>query len=229
MGLIRKLKRLTVGRVEAFLDKAEDPAAVYPELLRELEQQVRAAANAEAKARSALSAAQRKRDELTGRINRLTEGASLAIKQGNEDLAREAVEAQMEAEKRLPALEEEMARADTAVLDAGSARQQLEDTLQELTNRKGEMLAHAQMVRAQKGSIDSQRSVSARGKDILSAVARMEEKVEQAEAEHTVRREAGASRTPALEQKLREFEQDAELETRLAALKKQRSGKDKKD
>ena len=59
MGLIQRIRRLTVARIENFLNTVEDPEVIFPQLVREMEDQVRAAISAETKALTALKAAER--------------------------------------------------------------------------------------------------------------------------------------------------------------------------
>jgi len=49
MSIMARLKRVTVGRMEAFLTSVENPETVFPQLVREMEEQVRLATDAEAK------------------------------------------------------------------------------------------------------------------------------------------------------------------------------------
>lgn len=60
MPLIRQLQRLTLPRIQELLASLAAPEVAYPQLLVELTAKVAAAANAEAKARTAVAAAQRR-------------------------------------------------------------------------------------------------------------------------------------------------------------------------
>ena len=85
MGLLKRLRRITKARIEAFLDSVETPELVLPRLVAELGEKVQEAANAEAKSIGATKGAQRKLDEATGRATRLQRGAKLAIDVGDEE------------------------------------------------------------------------------------------------------------------------------------------------
>jgi len=122
MGLVDRVRRITAGRIEAFLDSLEDPAAMIPLLLRELEDQSEVLARAEAKARSAVKAAQRRLNEETGHVARLGRGAELALRFGEEHTAREALARQVVAERSVRAAEENLAQADKALQDAREVR-----------------------------------------------------------------------------------------------------------
>ena len=101
MRIFKRLHRITLGRIETFLNRAEDPETVFPVLLQEMEGQLRTATESEAKALASLKQAQRDLKNIESRVDRFGEGASLAINKGDEETARMSIEAQIEAEKNL--------------------------------------------------------------------------------------------------------------------------------
>mgnify|MGYP001019381975 CR=1 FL=1 len=173
MGLISRLRRITRGRIEAFLDAIEDPAAVVPVLIDELAAQVTAAANAEAKALTAVKASRRRLDEAAGKAARMGQAAELAVQAGKEDLARQAVAMQLQAETDQAAAAEAVQTAESAHAEARSVRVQLASELERLRARKGELIARARQAKADKRCP----ARAADGKRLLDEVARMEEKI----------------------------------------------------
>ena len=95
MGFITRIKRLTTSRIETFLTTVEDPEILFPQLVKEMEEQIRKATSAEAKAMAGTKAAQRELDTVKDKLDRMQKGASLAMDQGDEDTAREAITAQI--------------------------------------------------------------------------------------------------------------------------------------
>jgi phage shock protein A len=214
MKLIERLKRITMGRIEAFLDSVEKPEYVFPQLVRQMSEQVTAAANAEAKSLGAVKGCQRRLDEAAGRLLRLTEGASLAAKANELDLARQAIAAQMQAENDVEKCRRELEKAELAYQNSSDARKQFAHNLNELKQRKDELITRS--VRT-----DSHRQSLTSTSDILETVARMEAKVDIAEAETEIRNEI--SKTLGLsfdQQRLKNLEQNAEIERRLNEIKK---------
>jgi phage shock protein A len=214
MKLIERLKRITIGRIEAFLDTVEKPEYILPQLARQMSDQIAAAANAEAKSLGAVKGSQRRFDEAAGRLHRLSEGASLAAKANELDLARQAIAAQIQAEQDLQKCRTELEKAEQAYKDASDARKQLMDTLNELKHRKDELISKSRRIKSQTQSITETG-------DILETVARMEAKIEVAQAESEIRNEI--SKTLGLsfdEQRVRKLEQNAEVERRLNEITK---------
>jgi phage shock protein A len=225
MGLINRIRRLTVARIESFLNTIEDPEILFPQLVREMEDQVRAAISAETKALAASKAAERDADAVRRKLDRMTRGAEIAVDKGDDETAREAVKAQIALESELKIQDDAVARALRAYEDAKAARIQIEEQLGELRAKKNEILTKARVSSAQrkiektvKGPVDSVAS-------ILDAVVRLEGKIGEAEAELEIRRSVGKGTAPAsLEGRLDELEHGNEVEKRLAEMKKRISG-----
>ncbi len=218
MGFIDRLKRITLGRVEAFLAAQETPETVLPQLVEELAAKVRQSADAEAKALTAVKAAQRRCDEARGRSQRMGQGAHLALQAGDPDLARRALAAQLDAERELDAHLPPLAAAESALESARAARRQLGETLEQVKARRDELIARAKAARAR------QTAPPQRG-SILDAVARMEEKVGHAEAHADARDEVARTLGPdVVERDLEELRRNAEVERRLQELKARLGG-----
>ncbi len=221
MGLISRIRRLTVSRIENFLNTVEDPEVLFPQLVREMEDQVRAAISAETKALAAQKAAERDSAQIRQKLERLTRGAEIAVEKGEDETARDAVKAQIALESDLKIQDDAVSRAERAYQDARSARMQIEEQLEELRTKKNEILTRARIASTQKKIEKTVSGRASSANSILDAVVRLESKVEEAEAELDIRRsmDTGGA-TPSLERRLDELEQNDEIEKRLAALKK---------
>jgi phage shock protein A len=208
-GMISRLKKISLSRIEAFLCSAENPEVLMPQLLRELEESIRKAAAAEARAASALRAEQRRCDELQGRLVRLERGAELALTHKDERLAREALAEQVKAERKLVRYNRALESSEKAYTEASSVRAGLEYQLDVLKSKKDELLARSRTAVAAKKAEYS-------GTDILAAVSRMESAVDA--EEFTV--ETGRPGNPMLDQRLRQLERNQEIERRLDDMRK---------
>lgn len=222
MGLIDRLKRITLARIEAYLDAVENPELILPQLVKELSQKVQQAATAEAKALSAVKGANQKLDQATGRVSRLKEGARLALQAGDENTARQAIAAQLQAEKPLEQRQHDLDVATNAYHQAHQVRQQLQSHLNELQTRKNEILARVRRAKEQKEALRAHHGAAEKHKAILDEVARMEAKVTEAESEAEVQADIAETLgltldTNAIQQALRNHE----VQSRLDELKKQ--------
>lgn len=222
MGIFKRLHRITLGRIEAFLDRAEDPEKVFPVLIQEMEDQLKAATEAEAKAITAQRSAQRDLQRQKEKVGRFGRGASLAIKKNDEETARMSVEAQIEAEKMLAISQQSVDIATDAYDHVTAARKKIQRQLDELRAKKDEILTRARVSKAQQkiqrtvcGSIGSSDS-------ILDSVARLESHIEEAEAELEIQANltGDSSVSPSLEKRLADLDRSAEIEKRLEAARK---------
>ncbi|MBN1125240.1 MAG: PspA/IM30 family protein [Sedimentisphaerales bacterium] len=223
MGLFRRLHRITMGRIEAFLDRAEDPEIIFPILLEEMEKQLRAATEAEAKAAASLKQAQRELKGHQTKVERFSQGAALALKKNDEQTARMSIEAQIDAEKMASVAQQNVDMATDSLDHAAAARKRIQQQLDELQAKKDELLTRARVAKTQQ-KIQRTVSGSAGSTDsILDAVARLETGVEEAEAQLEIQSHLAGegSGNGTLERKLSELVHDSEIEKRMEQLRKQ--------
>jgi len=226
MSVFARIRRVTNARIESFLSSVEDPELVLPQLVAELEEQIREATNAEAKALASVKSAERGLKEAKDRIDRLQKGAHLALDKEDEATAREALSAQIDAERAATSKEEALKGSQDALEDARQARKQMQTQLDELRLKKDELLTRARINKTQKKVEQTVRNPVQSAQSILDTVARMESKVDEQKAELDIQREmAGSSGGANLDQKLAQLSTDAEVEERLAALRKKSGGK----
>jgi phage shock protein A len=221
MGRIARLKRITKARIEAFLDSVERPEDILPQLEKEMAQKVTEAANAEAKGLSAVTGAQRKVDEATGRALRLEKGAKLAVEADDVETSRRAIAALLDAEGSVERYNRQVATAQRAYSEAKSIRKQLQQNLIDIKRRKKEILARNRRAKLSKQAIRQYEAVTPKGMDdILEMVGRMESKVDLAESEVEVENHLTQTiditmDSKQLDRKLR----DAEVDRRLGEMK----------
>lgn len=221
MNLIKRMMRISNARIEAFLSSVEDPETMFPQLVKEMEEQAEKAAESEAQALTALKLAERARDTAKANVGKMLSGAELAMKSGDEGTAREAIEAQLDLEKALKHKSEACERAAESYNNARDMRSRIQEKLDETRAKQSEILTRARVAKSQKKIQQMVDSPISSSDSIIDAIERLEGKVEQAEAELEVERElAGESReSKDLEQRLEQLETDQEVEARLAALK----------
>ena len=214
-GLVSRLKRITVSRIDAYLETVEDPESIFPQLVREMQSMVGDAMKAESKAEAALKSNQRRLDESTGRSIRLANGAELALRHGDESLTREALAEQIKAERLSEDIRRAIEQSENALLEARELRLHLAAQLEELQQRKREILTRSRSAKITTGTYRSTDRIRTAGTAILDEVSRMQQIVE----EDAYIIEAAGSRPTtfdhSLEDRLRNLEREAEIERRL--------------
>lgn len=207
MGLLKRVGRLSVARVEAFLASVEDPRRLLPQIFRELEECLRQATEREATSLTGVRHAERARHDAQAKVKRMGELAEAAVAKGDEPLAREALRAQVDAELALRLKSAALTIALRTHKDGEVARDRLQRQLDELREKQQEILLRATTDGAGR-SIPATDPGGSGG--VLDAIARME-------------RKAGIGSAPAAADPLEEGryapERDQELDLRLDALK----------
>lgn len=227
MGLFTRLHRVTVGKIEAFLSRFEDPELVFPVLVKEMEEQLEAAAEAEAKATATVKHAEREVEKHKATIAKYGDGAYMAIQKGDEETARQALDAQIQAERASDFSQKNLEIAQSSLERATLSRKRIQEQLAELRTKKDEILTRARVAKVQKKIQSTISGTVGSGDSILDSVARLEAKIEEAEAELEI--QAGftgeGTASASLEKRLRELSNEAEIDKRLAELK-QKAGED---
>ena len=219
MGRIERLKTVTMARIEAFLASLETPETVIPQLVREMADRVAEAARAEAKALTAVKADRRRLDAASGRVERLNRGATLAVEADELDTARQAIAAQIEAEREVERCRASLETSESAYQSASGVREQLQQQLDELKLRKQDLLARVRLLR-QRVKTPDVASVQEGAAGILDAIARREMKVEEDEARAEIQDQIRQTLGAAFQhERVVELENDDEVDRRLDEMK----------
>lgn len=204
----------------------EKPEIILPQLIREMEEKVEETARAEAKALSAVKGGRRRLDTGLGRVVRLNEGALLAVKANKVDTARQAIAAQIQAEKEVRKCTSDLAISESAYNSAHQARNQLQDNLKELKLKNNDILKRSKEIKREQ-SFNNKLDIFSSGarKNILDMVAMMESKVDEAEAETDIHDEITRVLGVGFPyERVKVLESDAEVDRRLNELKEKMQG-----
>jgi phage shock protein A len=91
MGMFDRMGRVISSNFNALLDHAEDPRKSLEQTLEDMRGQIRAARQEVVRAVAAGKQLEKKMTELDGEVERWSSRAELAVKHGDDDLAREAL------------------------------------------------------------------------------------------------------------------------------------------
>ncbi|MCY9588841.1 PspA/IM30 family protein [Paenibacillus chitinolyticus] len=216
MGIFKRLRDLTMASMNDLLDKAEDPVKMLNQFLRDMEQDIQEAEVAVAKQIAIEKKFKQQYEEAEEMVGKRTEQAMKALEQGNEDLARRALEDKKEHQTRF----DEMKRQyDIAKTNADQLRNQLSDMKDEFSkmkNKKDLLIARAEAAKAQK---HINQAMSGFGTDnAAKGFDRMSEKVLQLEAEAQASGEL-RSKGKSLDDELDQLGKSDGIDDELAAMK----------
>ena len=181
MGIFKRIKTITMAEINGLLDGIEDPIAMLNEYSREMEQEI-------LKGQKALSRqifVENKQAALILETERLVEKrtrqAKLAIEQGEDSIAKIAVQEKLVHEKQLNLYKQQYqaVKAQTQILI--EKLNQLKDTYNQMQHKKILLASRANVAQSMKQIQNA--TASFQTENISSGVARAEEQILMMEAE----------------------------------------------
>lgn len=176
MGIFDRMGKVISSNVNALLDKAEDPKKSIDLIVDEMKDQIRAARKELVEGVAAEKVLRKKVDDLDTEVEKWDRRAELALKAGDEKLAREALVQKKRIIAERDRAEALRAEQRSAVLNMKAELERMEAKQQELQSRKGTLAQ--QMQRAKAGtSAETLGSRSSSG-GAFAEFRRMEEKID---------------------------------------------------
>lgn len=181
MAIFSRLGTLLKSNVNDAISKAEDPEKMLTQMLLDMQQQM-----VEAKKQVAVAIADEKRlQKQFEQEKQLSveweKKAMLAVKAGNDDLAKQALMRKTEHEKLALGYEQQWQAQKAAVDQLKTALQGLNSKIEEAKRKKNLLVARAKRAEAQKTIAETMDGISSTS--AFDTMARMEEKINKAEAE----------------------------------------------
>ncbi len=216
MGIFKRTKDIFTANINSWLDKAENPEAMINQIIREVEVTISDLKCSTATQLAEKKGLERKIQEAKGVAKRWQERAELAVKDGKDDLAKEALREFKMASNKSVQMEEDFSRIDSNVELAREQVAQLELKLIEMVNKKKDLISRID--KAEKKSETNRVMNMASGVDLMEKFSRFESKIERLEAEAEIF-------ATNLDSKFEDLEADKAIEDELEALKAKLSGK----
>jgi phage shock protein A len=231
MGIFDRMGKVIQSNLNSLLDRAEDDKKLVELNLDEMDEQIKAGHLEVVQAVAAEKQLRKKADDLRADSDRWDKRAELALKSGDEALAREALKHKKRVQAELDAADKARASQRDVALKMKEELERMREKLSELKMRKGTIVARAQQARAGSGS--EQLGAKGSGGGAFENFRRMEEKIEGREAEGAAMAEVEEAlgkgeKAEDLEAKFRELERQTgpkgdgttDVDEELAALKK---------
>lgn len=218
MAIFKRISDVLRANINDLIDRAEDPEKMVKQIIIDMEDQLTGATQALGQAMASEKQAQRQLDQAKASAQDWENKAKMALQNGNEPLARQALEQKVNVEKNIAQLQ---ASYDSIAQQTAQMRdnvQIMRNKLDEARARQNLLIARAKMAEAQKGiatNISAANSTSA-----FSKLDKMERKIEGKEAEAAAFSEMAGD---VLQDSLDEFkamETNAAVDSELERLKK---------
>jgi phage shock protein A len=233
MGIFDRMGKVIQSNLNSLLDKAEDDKKLVELNLDEMDVQIKAGHQEVIQAVAAEKQLKKKADDLRADVERWDKRAELALKSGDEALAREALKQKKRATGEAELADKVRVEQRDVALKMKEELERMKEKLSELKMRKGTIVARAQQAR---GGSTSEQLGAKGGSSAFDNFRRMEEKIEGREQEGLAMAEVedALGKGPKhedLEAKFRELERggggkgdeggkSSDIDDELAALKK---------
>lgn len=217
MNVFKRIHDIFSSNVNHALDKMEDPAKMIRYTIVEMENSLAKAKDSAAQTLANIRAREVELKSEKEAVARWEVRAQLAVKNGKDDLAREAISEKQTAGAKVTALETEITELKNINASQEAQIVKLTEKLEEVKGKERTLVARAQHAK-EKIKIEKQISST----DCGAAIKRfneMEEKVERLEAEAAV-----ASKNYENEAKFTEMESNDSIDKELAELKAKING-----
>lgn len=217
--MFQRIATLFKAMVNNVLGKMEDPQLMLEQTYQDLQQnliQVRqAVAQAIATEKHIEQQLQKNKDQAATWQNR----AAMAVQQGNDDLARQALQRKQQYSTAAADFETQLKAQRQTTQGLRQRLTELENEVQKYQTKKQVLIARDKAAQATSKANEILSKTSTTG--ALSVMDRMEDKVEEKEARAQALAELGSD---SLEDKFKDFEGDAGIEMELLALKGEAPG-----
>lgn len=215
MGIIKRLRDLTVASVNEVMDSLEDPAVMLNQYMRDLEQEIGRVEVSVARQVALEKKFRQQLDEAKATIIKRDRQVMLALQEGEDELARRALLDKKQHESRVEEYEQMYNAARDAAQQMREKLGELKDEFYKMRAKKYTLIARAEVARTQK---HLNTVITGMGCESASrGFARMEEKVMRMEAEADMSGQWKAG-TVGLDQSFQKLGKD-EIDHELAALK----------
>ena len=214
MGFFDRLGRLVRANANAVISRAEDPVKILDQSVEDMQNDLVKLRQAVATAIASQKRIQNQAEQATAQAATWYERAEMALRKGEEDLAREALARRKTCQETATALNAQLSSQAGQVDALKKSLVSLEGKIAEAKTKKDMLKARAQAAQAQEqlqNAVGSLNTTSA-----MAAFERMEEKVEAMEARSQAAAELAGSD---LESQFAALQGGDDVEDDLAALK----------
>ncbi|WP_160725253.1 PspA/IM30 family protein [Bacillus sp. USDA818B3_A] len=181
MGIFKRLKTITMAEINGLLDGIEDPIAMLNEYSREMEQEITKGQQALARQLFVENKQTALISETKALVDKRTHQAKLAIEQGDEAMAKIAVQEKLNKENQLPIYVDQLEAIKGQTQILVEKLDQLKETYNQMQQKKILLASRANVAQSMKQI--QKVTVSFNTDDIARGVVRAEEKILMMEAE----------------------------------------------
>lgn len=218
MSIFQRMGDLLKANINDMLDKAENPEKMVKQIIIDMEEQTRNAAQSLGQAMGSEKQAFKQLEMAKKTSQEWEAKAKLAIQAGNQELAKKALANKVTSDNTIASFEASYQTIHTQVADLKSRAEILRGKLEEARTRQNMLIARANMAEVQKNIATT---ISGTNTDsAFSKLDKMEHKIEGKESEAEAFSEMSGDTTFAKDE-FKEMETDQAVDAELARLMKE--------
>jgi phage shock protein A len=214
MQMFKRIADIFNSHVNSALDKLEDPAKMISLMITELEDTQTKARSSMAARKAEQTSLEREKAEFEKSVLRWEDRAKLAITNGREDLAREALLEKKHAAEQIKRIEEQLANLTSILASQSAQLTQIADKLKEVKDKQQILVQRARSAKEKKQVAQTLKSSDSA--DLARKFSELESKIERMEADAEM---AGYHGKPSASDEFAKMESDEAIEAELASLK----------
>ncbi len=153
MGIMDRIKLNIRANLNYALDKAEDPQKVFDQFLADMRESIRQFKESIVSAMAGVKSLEREISNNSEKVSLWEQRALLALKKGDEELAKKALDRKIVYSEKQRKLKEELAKQQNSVKELKDSLPILEAKLEELYQKKNELIRES--IRLKKESLQS--------------------------------------------------------------------------
>ena len=181
MAIFERMSDLIRSNINDLIDRAENPEKMVKQIIIDMEEQLRKATQGLGTAMGSYNQVKKQLETAQEQSNGWQEKAKICLEQGNEDLAKKALENKVKQDKLVAQYQEMTDSMEAQVNDIKSQIEMLKQKLEEARSKQATLTARSQMADAKSqmaktlGNMDS--------KSAFAKMDKMEQKIEAKEAQ----------------------------------------------
>lgn len=181
MAIFERISDLVKANINDLIDKAENPEKMVKQIIIDMEDQLRKATQGLGTAMGSLNQVKKQLENAQEQSNVWQNKAKVCLEQGNEDLAKKALENKVKQDKMVAQYQEMVTSMESQVNDIKNQVDVLKEKLEEARSKQAMLTARSKMADAKSqmaktlGNMDS--------KSAFAKMDKMEQKIEQKEAQ----------------------------------------------
>ncbi|MCH3917489.1 MAG: PspA/IM30 family protein [Spirochaetia bacterium] len=216
MNTLKRFKNIIHSNVNSALDSMEDPEKMIKLMIHDLEEALLKVKKSQKEKSTEKKVMEKEMAELQERIERWTSRSRLAVEQGRDDLAKEAIMEKRATEHRIAQLKENIKNLESIIMSEDESISQLTEKLKEITLKQDTLLSRARHAKEKQAVRQTLKETDSW--EISEKFNELEAKIEQMESDAHI---SGADTDSAFVRMEREKEADEELAKLKEQLKKE--------